>query len=133
LKIIIGAAIIAAGITAEVLSAGAATPFLVGMALTAVNAGIALGASLVMSGIAELFQRQTGTPVNSKNPIEPWQVIVGRARVGGVVVSICEDGSDNKYLHMVIPIAGHQIKSIDAIYLNGYQCYLDGFSGAGRR
>ena len=53
------------------------------------------------------------------------QIIYGQTKVGGVIVF--KDVTDNnKFLHVVYALAGHECQSIDQVYLNGEQLTIDG-------
>lgn len=60
------------------------------------------------------YQDQT---VTTKQAISPYQVIYGKTRVGGSIVYM-ESTSNNRYLHIVIALAGHEIQSLDTLYFN---------------
>lgn len=53
------------------------------------------------------------------------QVIYGRVMVGGPIV-YAETTNHNNYLHLVIPVAGHEITAFDKIYFNDDELTLDG-------
>lgn len=55
----------------------------------------------------------------------PRTIVYGRARVSGPIVFAGSSGENNEYLHLVIPIAGHQIFSVDEIWLNDKKVELD--------
>ena len=53
------------------------------------------------------------------------QIIYGQTKVGGVIVF--KDVTDNnKFLHVVYALAGHECQSIDQVFLNGEQLTIDG-------
>lgn len=56
---------------------------------------------------------------------QPQQIIYGETKVAGVRVFDGTNGSDNKYLHRVVAIAGHPITSYEKIYLNDEEVTLD--------
>ncbi|QDL55296.1 phage tail protein [Rhodoferax aquaticus] len=53
-------------------------------------------------------------------------VIYGRAMVSGPLVFAGVAGGGNKYLWMVVPLAGHEVDAIETIYLNELEVALDG-------
>lgn len=57
-------------------------------------------------------------------------VVYGRAMVSGPLVFGGVAGEGNKYLWLVIPLAGHEIDAIEAIYLNETEVAFDGSSYA---
>jgi hypothetical protein len=50
-------------------------------------------------------------------------IIYGETKVGGVVVYNEATGTDNKFLHRVIAVAGHEVESFDRIYID--DAYID--------
>lgn len=67
-----------------------------------------------------------GTLVNQKDPISPHDFVYGRTRKGGVITYYEATGSNNKFLHQVISLAGHELDDIGSIYINDKQVTLDG-------
>ena len=54
-------------------------------------------------------------------------IIYGETRVGGVVVyKETTPSSSNKYLHLVIAVAGHEVESFEKIYFDDEEVTLDG-------
>ena len=127
------------------ISSGVGTAFAVGTSqIAAAQAGSfflsSFGKSFAL-GVANqvLTPKGLGQPimVNEKDPISPRQIIYGSRRVGGTIVAIGTSdyvkrlyendgaeaferyqGNNNKFLHQVIAIAGHEITSIDELYFN---------------
>jgi hypothetical protein len=118
-NIVVGSALIAGGLFLELVTFGASTP------LTAFL--ITAGAGMVLTGVGTLLQKGplSGVGSASRNPIAPWNVIHGRARVGGTVVYIGEFDENNKYLDMVIVLACHPCQSVDALLFDGQRIRLD--------
>ena len=54
------------------------------------------------------------------------QIIYGKMRVGGARIYDEATGENNKYLHRIIAVAGHEIQSFDEIYINDELITLDG-------
>ena len=54
------------------------------------------------------------------------QIIYGKMRVGGARIYDEATGTNNKYLHRIIAVAGHEIQSFDEIYINDEVVTLDG-------
>jgi len=54
------------------------------------------------------------------------QIIYGKVRVGGARIYDEATGENNKYLHRVVAVAGHEIQSFDEIYINDEIVALDG-------
>lgn len=66
-----------------------------------------------------------GTTVTGRSPIAPRQIIYGRTRVGGNTVYM-EGTNSNKYLHIVIAFAGHEVDAVEKIYFNDEEVVFDG-------
>ena len=90
------------------LSAYFATQFTTSLVLGAVSQAMNKGSS---NGIA------SGSTITGRSPLSPHQIIYGRTRVGGNIVYM-EGTNDNKYLHVVVAIAGHEIDAIEKYYFN---------------
>jgi hypothetical protein len=63
--------------------------------------------------------------VNTLQPAAATAIIYGSVRTGGIVF-YQETTTDNKYLHRLIAVAGHEVNSIGAIYLNDEVVTIDG-------
>lgn len=59
-----------------------------------------------------------GTLVNSNGAIQSQEFVYGRVRKGGARTFIDVSGTDNKILHMIICLAGHEIDGVDTYYVN---------------
>ena len=59
-----------------------------------------------------------GLQVNSKNALAPMQFVYGKVRKGGIITFQEVTGGSNKILHQIISLAGHEIDSVEDIYLN---------------
>lgn len=59
-----------------------------------------------------------GLQVNSKNALAPMQFVYGKVRKGGIITFQEVTGGNNKILHQIISLAGHEIDSVEDIYLN---------------
>jgi predicted phage tail protein len=77
---IAGAALIGTGLFLEFVTIGASTP------LTAFL--ISAGIGMVMTGIGTMLSKGplAGTSTASRNPIAPWNVVYGRAKIGGALI-----------------------------------------------
>jgi hypothetical protein len=115
---IIGGLVLAAGVVLEVVTFGAATPLVIAIASFLISAG----AGLLLVGVGTLISGQSGggggIATAARNPVKPWDVVYGRARIGGTVVFLGEWGDTNKYLDMVIVLAAHRCKSVDYLLFN---------------
>lgn len=87
--------------------------------------------SLVLGAISQAMNKtpsggvNSGSTVTSRSALAPHQVIYGRTRVGGNIVYM-EGTEGNKYLHVVVAIAGHEIDAIEKYYLNDEEVTIDG-------
>ena len=82
------------------------------------------GASMLLSAAAQALMP---TPtvgiqprtVSVREPVMPRDMVYGRVRKGGAIVFLHEAGDANEYLHLVIVLATHRVKSIGAVYFDG--------------
>jgi hypothetical protein len=58
------------------------------------------------------------------NPIAPWNVVYGRARVGGTTVYLNSFGDSDKWLDMVIVLAAHQCLSVDELLFDNQRIQI---------
>jgi len=107
-----------AGFAAQTAGAYFATTFVTTLVLGAVSKAMAktpTGASIT----------QQDKTVTSRQPIAPHNVIYGRTRIGGTILYM-ESTNVNKYLHVVVAIAGHEIDAIEKFYFNDAEVTIDG-------
>lgn len=107
-----GAALAAGGIGAALAAGG-----LIGIAAN-------FGASMLLSAAAQALMPQPtvamqARTVTVREPVMPREMVYGRARKGGVIVFLHANGDKDQYLHLVIVLAAHRVKSIGAIYFEG--------------
>lgn len=106
--VVIGAAV-SAGLGAAIGGAAFGTLFVQNLAL-----------GLVAKALAPKPpkpQRRDNT-VTAREPVSSRKIVYGRTRVGGTIVYLESTGSDNKYLHLVIAIAGHEIDAFEKVYFD---------------
>jgi hypothetical protein len=72
-----------------------------------------------------------GSPQMVRSSIEPHQVIYGTAKVSGPLVFAEVTGSGQKYLHLVVSLAGHEVTGIDSIFFNDVEISPGDLDGAG--
>tara|TARA_R110002153_G_scaffold273084_1_gene442966 strand:- start:1836 stop:4427 length:2592 start_codon:yes stop_codon:yes gene_type:complete len=70
-----------------------------------------------------------GILVNQKNPISPHKFVYGQARVGGTITYYETTGGNNKFLHQIITLTGHEVEEIGDIYLNDEVVTWDASTG----
>lgn len=61
---------------------------------------------------------ETGSNVAVKGSTVEWQIIYGKARVGGVVTFV-HTTSNNDVLHLVVTFACHECESVEKLFLDG--------------
>ena len=91
---------------------------------------VALGAALqALAPKPSISGSNRGYQTNSIGPAQDHQIIYGKMKVGGAIVFDEGTGTNNKHLHRVIAVAGHEIQSFDEIYVNDEVVTLnsDGF------
>ena len=91
-----------------------ATMALTSAAITAV--GTLLG-GLLSKGV-EASRDNFGTKVSTRNATAPRQIVYGQCRVGGTITHIETLGSENEKLTMVVALAGHEIESLEKVFIN---------------
>tara|TARA_R110001592_G_scaffold192618_2_gene439440 strand:+ start:631 stop:3186 length:2556 start_codon:yes stop_codon:yes gene_type:complete len=64
-----------------------------------------------------------GYQVNSRGSALDHQIIYGKVRVGGAIVYDESTGTNNKFLHRIIAVSGHEVESFDRLYIN--DSYVD--------
>lgn len=79
--------------------------------------------TLVVSAITRALMpkppsMQEGLLTNVRQPAAPWDIIYGETRKGGTITHIESTGDKNKYLHMIITLAGHEVAELGDIYVN---------------
>jgi hypothetical protein len=62
----------------------------------------------------------------SKDGISPHDFVYGEVRKGGTVTYYETTGENNKFLHQIIVLAGHEVDAIGDIYINDEVVTLDG-------
>lgn len=67
-----------------------------------------------------------GTLVNSVDPAAPHEYVYGIFRKGGIRTYTESTGTDNKFLHLVISMAGHEVDGFVAFYVNDEVVTVDG-------
>ncbi len=104
----------------------------------------AAGASLVLSGLSAALApkpkaadfgsfasiRESGITRQVRQPITERSQIYGEVRVSGPVALITST-EDNKYLHLVILLASHEVEEIGEIFINDVSIAPDMLDGSG--
>jgi hypothetical protein len=76
-------------------------------------------------GVRQSEPSQSAILVSGVSPVADHQIIYGETKVGGVIV-YKEATDNNKFLHIVVALAGHECEEIVTVYLNDEALTLDG-------
>ena len=119
------ATVVVAGLSAAIGSAAAGLTIfgLAATSLAGFAAAFALGAGLSLVSRAlmpkpDLGAQMAGQSVMTREAAHSRKIIYGRARIGGNVVYLESTGDDNKYLWLVIAVAGHEIDAYEQVWFN---------------
>ena len=140
--ITVGAAILGPSLTAATtvgsFALGAAV---VGYVATTAITSLALNALAPTPEIPELpsigsssapAAANRGTIINSREAAANQEYVYGQVRKGGNIIFMESTGAENKYLHVVIALAGHAVEEIGDIYINDEIVTLSGNTVFGR-
>lgn len=118
MAIVAGAAI--AGVVAGVSAGVVATSVVTGVIIGAVQFGVTIVTSLLgrRRPDAASTPDDFASPVTVISPISPVKVVYGESVVSGTLVYSNTSGDDNKYLHLVLVLAGHEVESVADIYID---------------
>ncbi len=128
----IGAKIVAIGLHAG-LSLGAAAFIAEGI--------LYIGGTYLLNAVSKMltksprgsdFQNEAIRRLNSVRggASEPRRVIYGKCRVGGNIVAPPTSGDANKFLHLVVALAGHQCEAIDEVWFGETKLNFTGSDGS---
>lgn len=90
----------------------ASSTVVAGMALNSLAYGVQ------NQGSSDFAAQSAGRDQVVRSGVANRTVVYGRAMVSGPLVFAAVSGSGNAKLHMVIPLAGHEIDAVEAIYFN---------------
>lgn len=93
--------------------AGVATATIAGFLITTAVASWAMSALMPKPKMED-----RGLQQNIRDAAAPFDIVYGEVRKGGVITFMEASGKDNKYLHYIIVLAGHEVESIGDIYIN---------------
>lgn len=105
------------------LTAGTFSFFLVAAAVGSI---VSVGLSYAF-GLNRAPKRQplkstaTDTKVLVRGSVESRRVIYGQARVSGPILYAASSGTDQKFLHLVIALAGHEVEEIGTVFIDDSQ------------
>ena len=103
---------------------GATTATVVGaMAYVGTVVAVSVVTSAVLSALAPErdlpdLNNSGALLTNRKNALEPAEFVYGEVRKGGAVTYLESTGDNNKILHQIIVLAGHECEGIGDIYFN---------------
>jgi len=125
--ILAAVAIVALGPAGIFASTFSMATFATTVAITAaVSAGLqALAPTPNLPSFSDFTSEAQNRTQMIKQPTVPRRVIYGEVRVSGVLGFI-ESTDDDKFLHMIILLAGHEVNQIGTIFINDTGVSLDG-------
>ncbi len=96
----------------------------------AIVGGIALMGAASIFGVGKQKMPKFGGSglTNNIDPVADFEIIYGEIRKGGIKTYL-ETTNDNKYMHMIITLAGHEVNSIGDIYLDDEVVSFSGSDG----
>lgn len=113
---------------------GAVSATQLAIATTAVSLGLSVATSAIISALtpAPPSPKQS-LLVNSRDAAAPQEFVYGEVRKGGPITYL-ETTRGGSVLYMVIPLAAHEIQSVEAIYINDEVAVLsnDAYSNSRR-
>lgn len=123
---IVSAVTAIAGAISGVLAAGG-----IGAAL------VRLGGTLLLSYASQALMPKPNVALQARTvtvrePVMPRDLVYGRARKGGVITFLHASGAKDQYLHLVIVLAAHRVKSIGGVWFDGEMAVTAGGTVQGR-
>jgi hypothetical protein len=117
---------------------GTAAAFAASTAGQIAIAGVSLGLSVATNAIISALTPAPPTPkqsllVNSRDAAAPQEFVYGEVRKGGPITYL-ETTRGGSVLYQIIPLAAHEIESVEAIYINDEVATLspDGYDNGDR-
>jgi len=105
---------------------GMSTSSLAVIWLTGFVATTLVAGALMRALMPSAPKMQQGLLGNFRQAAAPWDVVYGQVRKGGTITYMESTGDTNKYLHMIITLAGHEVEEIGDIYINDKVVTIDG-------
>ncbi len=75
--------------------------------------------------------RDPGSPQMVRSSFEAHQIVYGTAKVSGPLVFAEVSGAQNKFLHLVVALAGHEVAAINSVFLNDVEIANADLDGSG--
>lgn len=119
---VVGAAILG---SAGAAAAGAFVTYAVGYVATTLVTSWAVKALSPKQSSSDSMNSQ-GTLVNSRDAAAPHDYVYGTVRKGGTITYLESTGASNKFLHIILTLAGHEVNAIGNIYIDDQIATLDG-------
>jgi hypothetical protein len=97
------------------------------VALTVSYIAVTAATSFALSALAPKpdMSSMEGMQANQRSAVTSRDYIYGQVRKGGTITYMESTGIKNKYLHMVLVLAGHELSEISDIYINDEVVTLD--------
>jgi hypothetical protein len=97
------------------------------VALTVSYIAVTAATSFALSALAPKpnMSSMEGMQANQRSAVTSRDYIYGQVRKGGTITYMESTGIKNKYLHMVLVLAGHELSEINDIYINDEVVTLD--------
>ena len=100
-----------------------------GFAAFAIGAGLSLVSKALMPS-PNLGAAMGGRSITTREAAHSRKIVYGRARIGGNIVYLESTGADNKYLWLVIAVAGHEIDAFEEVWFNDVKIWDGSFVGS---
>ena len=91
----------------------------------AIGAGLSLVSRALMPKL-DMGSQMGGRSVTTREAAHTRKIVYGRARIGGNIVYLESTGTDNKYLWLVIAVAGHEIDAYESVWFNDEKIWDSG-------
>ena len=122
----VGAAILGANVGTTAIIFGITGQMIVGYVVTSLVTSWAMKALAPKQPSLGGDTSSRGILVNQKDAAAPHDFVYGQTRKGGTVTYYETTGENNKFLHQIITLAGHECEEIGDIYINDEVVTLDG-------
>ena len=106
-----------AGLASAAGHALAIGAFTFSWAAFAIGAGLSLVSRALMPKL-DAGSQMGGRSVTTREAAHSRKIVYGRARIGGNIVYLESTGTDNKYLWLVVAVAGHEIDAFESVWFN---------------
>jgi len=88
---------------------------------------LSYASKLLQPDVGDINNNLNGYDVAGLTPASDHAIIYGKTKVGGPIV-YKETTGNNKYLHVLVALAGHEIEDVSEVYLNDEQLTFAGGS-----